>query len=64
MTGTEILDEILREYAVSNRGQVKPRGVRREMSSYPPAPPGAGVPETAITDTENPENMNNRHRKS
>ena len=30
-----LIDEILEERAVSSRGQVKPRGVRQKMSSYP-----------------------------
>ena len=30
-----LLDEILEERAVSSRGQVKPRGVKRKMSNYP-----------------------------
>lgn len=35
-----MLDEILEERVVSSRGQQKPRGVKRKMSSYPLRGPG------------------------
>ncbi len=31
----DILSEILEERAVSSRGQLKPRGVKRKMSNFP-----------------------------
>ena len=35
MVERDVLDEILEERAVSNRGRAKPLGVKRKMSNYP-----------------------------